>query len=241
MLLEHLPPIAGPNPSGATQMLFYGKTIGHLHEVAAHAFAAPTQGLARRVHEEPHDEPTFFFYRERTDEAPRTEPAALQDPEREVDRADSPELAAVEDLRRWLNVSYADIATIAGWSSPSIIFYWRKRRQRGSRPRPRASTVERLYRVHSVLRALAEALEGEQGVQAVQLWAHNGGSDGVRPLELLLKGRLEEVYDQARPLLFDVSPRRPPVTQTLLLEEETVGNNELPPAPRRVFGTADFE
>jgi hypothetical protein len=172
----------------------------------------------------------------------RTDPVSLQDPEREVARRQLPELTAVEDVRRWLNVSYAVVAQIAGLT-PSLIHYWKMRQRRNARIKPRAVTVERLYSVHAVLKALAEALDGDDGSYAVQLWARDAGDYGVSPLQLLTQGRIEDVQRLARPLLFDVSLRQPPVHKTVpaedLRDEDPYAGRDQPPLPE--LRSSDFE
>lgn len=234
-ILDQIPIFAsGPNPQGATQMLFYVGIVGHAHTVADDAFAAPTF----RFFVDPSGRDTF--YEDQVEEPSRTEPTLLQDPEIEIDRADFPALAAIEDLRRWLGVSYEEVAEIAGLGGASTIFYWKRRFRRGHELRPRLSTVERLYRVHAVLRALSETMEGEEGVQAVQLWVRRPAPDGMTPLELLRRDRVEDVHKMARPLLFDTSPRHPPASQTLVIEDEVDTDAETPRASRRRLISADF-
>jgi hypothetical protein len=189
-----------------TQVAFYGGKLEHLYEVADGAFAAPTRlwltpfGGGMLVSE-------------------GTPSASIADPEVLLATRDAPVLQALEQLRGWLNVSYEQLAQVAG-VPPSLIYYWRRRHREGKPPRPRASTVERFWRVHSLLRALADTLEGEDRMAAVQLWIRHAPEGNRSPLDLLMDGRLVDVEARARPLLFDQTVRRPPVGHLALLERE---------------------
>jgi hypothetical protein len=131
-----------------------------------------------------------------------------------------PALAAVQDLRRWLGISYEDVAGIAGYRSPSIIYYWRQRAFEGHEVRPRATTVGRLYRAHALVRAVAIALDGEEGVAGVQRWAHSEGEDGRTPLALLLQGKIAALYSRTGGVIFDQRPVSVPGWRQLRPEDD---------------------
>ncbi len=191
-------------PNEATPSQAYAETLDHLYKRAAETFAAST--TSSYTSEAPEYRPD------------RTALTTIADPEVIADFADAPELRAVEELRTWLRLPYREVALVAGLSSPSLLHHWRQRHRTGSPVRTRASTVERLWRVHSLVRAVAEALQGADQSYAVQLWVRQE-HDGVTPLELLLRGRLDEVELLARSLLFDHRPDRRSFGRTAMLED----------------------
>ena len=158
----------------------------------------------------------------------------------EAHRASQPALAAVEDLRAWLGISYEDVAGITGLSSPSLIYHWRQRAAAGHPVRPRPTTVAQLYRVHALVRAVAIALDGDSGVRGVLRWAHSKGADERTPLDLLRQGKLEAVHARARSFVFDPSPN--PVPDWRLARAEEDHDEELETTqPRMRFGPYAFE
>ncbi len=172
--------------AAGTTVLFYRPTFARLYETADAAFATPTPRL------------------DVSREADRTRAVTTADPEAVAATADAPVLHAVEQLHGWLNVPYDVVASIAGFRSPSLIHHWRRQHREGKAVRQRASSVERLLRVHATLRAIAEALDGNVPGHGVQLWARDG-RDGVSPLDLLLGGDLSAFEEAARRLLVDGS------------------------------------
>ena len=101
-------------------------------------------------------------------------------------------LQAVEDLRTRLDLTYDDLAAITGVVK-NTIYDWKRT---GANPRP--STVRKLWRVHTLVRALVSQL-GE--MEAVE-WLRAGPES---PLDLLRTGGLEAAELRASRLLF-----RPP-------------------------------
>lgn len=170
--------------------------------------------------------------------AERTSVTTVADPEVIAEFADAPELRAVEELRAWLRLTYREVALVAGLSSPSLLHHWRERHHAGRPVRARASSIERLWRVHSLIRAVAEALEGADQSYAVQLWVRNE-ENGVTPLELLLQGDLEQVERLARGLLFSGGARGSSPSRTATLEQD----QELEPVahlPLPTYRDSDF-
>jgi AcrR family transcriptional regulator len=201
-------------PVEATRSRAYAETLERLYAGAAASFARATGATA--------DSPAVASHTA----APGTAATTVADPEIIANLADAPELRAVEELRAWLHLTYDDVARAAGLSSPSLLHHWRQRQRTGSPVRPRAATIERLWRVHALVRALAEAMEGAGHSTATRLWFRRP-VEGVTPLELLLAGDVDEVERRARRLLLDSSPRATPAWHLAVLEQD----NELEPAP----------
>jgi AcrR family transcriptional regulator len=201
-------------PREATASRAYAEAIDHLYATAAASFARPTAlpgdvaaagpGATGRG----------------------TAAATVADPAITAELADAPELRAIEELRAWLRITYDDVARAVGLSGPSLLHHWRQRQRTGSPVRPRAATVERLWRVHALVRALAEAMEGAPQGNATRLWFRRAVA-GVTPLELLFAGDVDEVERRARRLLFDSAARSAPLWQLAVLEQD----DELEPAP----------
>lgn len=121
---------------------------------------------------------------------------------------EEPALEAVEDLRRWLNLTYEEVAEIAALPGPQILYYWKRRAAAGQSTRPRESTVRQLYRVHALLRAVAATFATPDDRRTLRAWAYEEVRNGVTIRDLLLAGRTEEVEALARPLLFGAGRRR---------------------------------
>ena len=180
-----------------TQVCYYAGTLKRLYGVADAAFAE--KATAALIVDD-------SYAAIEDDGAGRTTATTTADPALLAAAADEPVLKAIEQLRGWLNVSYEQVAQVAGFNSASLIHYWRRRHRDRQPIRPRASSVERLWRVHSILRSVDEALDGGESGYGVQMWARSG--EDRTPLDLLLGGDLEEVEGRARRLLFDQAPRR---------------------------------
>lgn len=211
-------------PVGATASRAYAGTIGRLYGGAATSFARPTTAIGDSEYAS-HD-------------AHRTPASTMADPEVIADLADAPELRAVEELRAWLRLSYEDVARAAGLSGPSLLHHWRQRYRTGSPVRPRASTVEQLWRVHALVRAVAEALQGADQGYAVSLWVRRPEA-GVTPLELLLTGRVDESERRARRLLFDADVRSAPPWRLASVEpDDDLAAVDAPAAPQ--YQDSDF-
>jgi hypothetical protein len=198
------PDVAQP-PQEGTLSLAYKGMLSQLYERAASTFAAATTSR--------------LAIEAVTRTSDRTSGSAVPDPEVIAEFADVPELRAVEELRSWLRLPYRQVALVAGLRSPSLIYHWRERHRDGHPVRARASTLEHLWRVHSVIRAIAEALEGADHSYAAQLWARQE-HDGVSPLDLLLNGEIDEVERLARILLFEGEPTKTSPTRTATLEQD---------------------
>ena len=205
-----------------TELSFYSATLMHFYDVANAAFAAESQASASVRHGPP---------------GHRTQASTTADPEVVASTADAPALRALEQLRGWLNVSYGQLGQVTGLS-PSVIHYWRRRHRENQPVRPRASSVEQLWRVHSALRSVAEALDGDDSGYGVQMWAWSA-RDGDSPLDLLTRGDVDEVERRASRLLFDQSPRRPSSWRLAApdVEIETEHPAHLPPVD---YGETDF-
>lgn len=211
-------------PVEATASRVYAGALGRLYEGAAASFARPTTAVIDIHHPAPG--------------ARRTPAATVVDPEIIADLADAPELRAIEELRVWLHLTYEDVARAAGLRSASLLHHWRQRYRTGSPVRPRAGTVEQLWRVHALVRAMAEALEGADHGYAVGLWVRRAEA-GVTPLEMLLAGRVEEVERRARRLLFDPSARSAPPWRVAAVEpDDDLGPVDAPPT--REYRDSDF-
>ncbi len=210
------------SPAEATASRAYADTLERLYTNIAASFAQPTragtdtgQAIDRR-----------------------TAAATVADPEVIADLADAPELRAVEELRAWLHLTYDDVARAAGLSGPSLLHHWRQRYRTGSPVRPRASTVEHLWRVHALVRAVAEALEGGGQGYAARLWFRRADG-GVSPLGLLFTGDVDEVERRAARLLFDPAARATPPWRTAALEHDAdLEPAPAPPAPQ--YQDSDF-
>jgi AcrR family transcriptional regulator len=213
-------------PGEATASRAYAEAIEHLYAIAAASFARPTEV------------PSGTLAAARGAVRRGTAAATVADPAITAELVDAPELRAIEELRAWLHLSYDDVARAVGLSGPSLLHHWRQRQRTGSPVRPRAATVERLWRVHVLVRALAEAMEGAAQGNATRLWFRRAVA-GVTPLELLLAGDVDEVERRARGLLFDSSARTTPVWQLAVLEQD----DELEPAaapPAPTYEDSDF-
>lgn len=201
-------------PVEATASRAYADTLERLYAGAAASFAQPTRAAAGADREQATGR--------------RTAAATVADPEVIADLADAPELRAVEELRAWLHLTYDDVTRAAGLSGPSLLHHWRQRHRTGSPVRPRASTVERLWRVHALVRAIAEALEGAGHANATRLWFRRREA-GITPLELLLAGDVDELERRAARLLFDSAVRITPPWRTAGVEHDA--DLEAAPAP----------
>jgi hypothetical protein len=204
-------------PVEATPSRAYAGVLERIYEGAAESFAHPTYEVSARTRV--------------PQESSGTRAATVVDPEVIADLADAPELRAIEELRAWLRLSYEDVARAAGLSGASLLHHWRQRYRTGSPVRPRAVTIERLWRVHALIRAVAEALEGADQSYAVGLWVRRVEA-GVTPLELLLDGHVAEVERRAGKLLFDSSARPTAPSRVAGLEQDMeLAGVEAPPAP----------
>ncbi|WP_147447793.1 helix-turn-helix domain-containing protein [Solirubrobacter pauli] len=218
--LPELLSTSSESPAGETRSCFYAKTLHHLYEVADAAFASG--GTSKIV-------PLKL--------APRTKSSATADPEVIASMSDAPALRALEQLRGWLHLSYEQLGAVVG-ISPSVIYHWRRRHRENAPVRPRASSVEQLWRVHSALRAVAEALDGDDSGYGVQMWARSA-RDGASPLDLLLHGRIEEVEKRAGTLLFERDTPLQPRWQ-LATPEFDEDDSSLSPGPVAEFEDSDF-
>lgn len=203
-----------------TELSFYSETLTHLYKVADAAFVTPAS-VNTQTKERGH----------------RTGVSTTVDPEVIAATADSPALRALEQLRGWLNLSYEQLAQIAGLS-PSLVYHWRRRHREHRPVRPRASSVERLWRVHATMRSIAEALDGDDSGYGVQMWARTE-QDGTSPLALLSQGDVDEFERRAGSLLFDQQPRRPSSWRLVTVDTDE-GAEDAPAAPRVDYGDADF-
>lgn len=211
-------------PVDATASRAYAGNLGRLYEGAAASFARPTFA--------------FVDTERPVNGAHRTAATTVADPEVIADLADSPELRAIEELRAWLHLTYEEVARVAGLRSPSLLHHWRQRYRTGSPVRPRAGTVEQLWRVHALARAVAEALQGADQGYAVQLWVRHPEA-GVTSLDLLLAGRVDAAEQRARRLLFDSDARAVPAWRVATVEPDSdLTPAETPPAPE--YGDTDF-
>ncbi len=184
-------------PTGATGLYYYAPVLSHLDQIAHTVFARATPCSVLVV---PHHGSHTQFYGGGDAEVGSTMPAT------EKARMDDPILGAIDDLKQWLNVSYDDLARILGWQTASNIYYWRRCAQANEPIRPRASSVEPILRLHSLLQSITEVLSGEDS-RAVQLWSRTpAGPSRATPLELLHEGRLDLVEQEAARLLFDGTP-----------------------------------
>lgn len=212
------------SPREATTSQAYAGTLDHLYQRAAASFAVSTPSNK--------EQKSLQRYPDQ-----RTPVSTVADPEVIAELADAPELRAIEELRSWLQLSYQDVAVVAGLKSASLLHHWRQRYKTGNPVRTRASTVEQLWRVHSLVRAVAEALEGAGQSYAVQLWSRRREA-GITPLELLLRGEVDDVEQRARQLLFDHRTRPIPPSRRAALEP----SEELQTVKRRAatYEDSDF-
>lgn len=213
-------------PETATASRAHAETLERFYTDAATSFAQPTGASF----------PAGATARAAVGQ--RTASEMVADPELLADLADAPELRAVEELRSWLHLTYEDVARVSGLSGPSLLHYWRQRHRTGSPVRPRAATVEQLWRVHALVRAIAETLQGAEHTNATRLWFRNSASGAV-PLELLYAGDIDGVERLARPLLFDTAPHAVPAWRRAVLED---ASEPEPPAavPTVAYEDEDF-
>jgi hypothetical protein len=204
-------------PSQGTASQAYASVLEQLYARAASSFAESTlSGLHPNAQEQSVD---------------RTSVSLVADPELLAEYSDAPELRAIEELRTWLRLTYREVSRVAGLSSPSLLHHWRERHRSGQPVHPRASTIEHLWQVHSVVRAISEALEGAGHSYAVQLWVRDA-RHGETPLETLLKGDVAQVERLARGLLFSRDVKSSPA-RTVAVEED----RDLEPAAHPVLPT----
>jgi hypothetical protein len=102
---------------------------------------------------------------------------------------DSDELGAVEDLRRWLDITYEQVAAATSIGLRTV-HHWK---HAGAKPRPR--TVRTLWRLHSLVYSIGRVLGPEDALR----WFRLGDPS---PRDLIVAGRLSEAETQARPVLF---------------------------------------
>lgn len=169
----------------------------------------------------------------------RTLTTATIDPEVLAEYSKNPELRAIEELRAWLRISYRDVATVAGLGSPSLIYYWRDKHRKGLPVRVRASTVEQLWRIYSLVHAVAEALEGADRGHAVQLWARQP-TDGATPLDHLMTGEVDQFERRADELLFPESAVRTSVARLAAVDDDEEDPNETRRGRTRKLKDRDF-
>jgi DNA-binding transcriptional regulator YiaG len=98
-------------------------------------------------------------------------------------------VAAVDDLRRWLNLTYDDLASMTGIAKTTF-HNWRS-----TRATPRPSTERKILRLY----ALVQAVNMELGDTEATKWFRTGPDS---PLDSLLAGNLEAAEDAAASLLF---------------------------------------
>jgi hypothetical protein len=134
-----------------------------------------------------------------------TTPTSTDDASSDLRRR-APAVAAVEDIHRWLSLPYNEVASLAGLA-PSVIYHWKKMESSGRPMRPRAASVVRLFRMHSVLRSISIALGSEDDAGAVSTWANSRDGHQETPLDLLRAGRFEEANRRAAPVVFNRTPR----------------------------------
>lgn len=101
----------------------------------------------------------------------------------------SEELRAVEDLKRWLGITYEQVATAAGIALRTV-HHWKKS---GATPRPR--TVRTLWRLHALVHGLRRALGPDEATE----WLRSGQPS---PLDLIVAGDITAVEARARRVLF---------------------------------------
>jgi hypothetical protein len=140
-------------------------------------------------------------------------------------------LAAAEDLRTWLNITYDDLATVTGIGKTTF-YHWKRT---GAEPRP--ATTYRLRGVHALIRALIAKL----GMAGMTAWLRTGTPS---PLELLLNGKLAGVERLAHDVLFytpapdahSFSGFAPydPETDFEVRSPSVPGKELQPPKPRRI-------
>jgi len=107
-------------------------------------------------------------------------------------------LRAVEDLRRWLTLTIADIARIA-WLSESTIYWWMQHPISTVRP----AKVDRLLGIH----ALASGLVDELGEDGTRRWFRFGNPSPLHRLRHDPAG-LAAVEDAGYRLLLDRASAR---------------------------------
>jgi DNA-binding transcriptional regulator YiaG len=215
-------PASSRHDRDETQLCFYLPTLTHLYDVANAALERDPSGRPQVTEGEG---------------AHRTLSSTAADPEVIASTADAPALRALEQLRAWLNVSYEQLAQVTGLSV-SVIHHWRRRHREHQPVRPRASSVERLWRVHAALRSVAEALDGNDPGYGVQLWARST-QNGASPLELLASGSVDEVERLAGSLLFDQTARPTESWRRLAPDVEIVPEPDETAVPID-YGEADF-
>lgn len=98
-------------------------------------------------------------------------------------------VAAADDLRAWLRLTWDELQQITGIAT-NTFHDWR-RTNRNQRP----SKVRKLMRVH----ALARAMRARLGPQGAAEWFRTGSQN---PVDLLLAGNLDVVEEAASILLF---------------------------------------
>jgi hypothetical protein len=151
-------------------------------------------------------------------------------------RRRAPAVAAVEDIRRWLSLSYDDVARLVE-CAPSSIYYWKQRASEGREVRPQTASVIRLFQVHSLLRSISIALGSEDDAGAVSAWAHSPGEHAETPLQLLQSGRVDEANRRAANVIYD--RREPAPRPGSVYTPET--SDETPPQAPPLSSHTDFE
>ena len=156
---------------------------------------------------------------------------AEQEKQSQATAKTSSALAAAEDLRVWLNITYDDLARMTGIGKTTF-HHWKRT---GAEPRP--ATTYRLRSVHALIRALI----AKMGRDAATAWLRTGTPS---PLELLLNGKLARVERMAHDVLFDTSARDAhnfsgfvpydPETDFEVRSPSMPGKALQPPKPRRI-------
>ena len=107
----------------------------------------------------------------------------------------APNVAAYEDVGRWLDLATHELDVVTGVSRRSY-FYWKQ-----TLATPRPNTVRQLWKVHALLQTIVRSL-GEGGART---WLRAGNPS---PLDLLLAADIARFQRIATARLFRESPSR---------------------------------
>jgi DNA-binding transcriptional regulator YiaG len=138
--------------------------------------------------------------------------------------ASSAAVAAVADLRRWLNLNLPQVAALSG-TSRSAVLYWKRKR---ASPRPGAA--RNVYRVHALVRALRHAVAPQPALEVLRRTANEANDSAF---DLLVAGRYDEAESLLRPLIFRHPDPATPNPRIVHWPEENAEAPSVPPLQLR--------
>lgn len=145
-----------------------------------------------------------------------------------INARSSDSISAVNDLTSWLHMGRADVAALCGFSVRGS-YYWS-----AEATIPRPSSVRRLFEVHSLVKALVQAI-GRSGALE---WLQGAGAGGdVRLNTLSTNSGPASLVREAAELLFEKPPREE-APRSEAEENELIEELAVDPEPELFTGSA---